>query len=516
MSKNNKVLNAALLLIVVNVVSKTVGFVREMFVAAQFGTSISADIFVAVSTVPNLLLNLTGGALSAALIPIIIRLRTQKEDLRLKQLMGSVFSLTGLLMTGFALLLYIFIEEIADYYVVGFSPEARMLTIEMFKIILPALVGIGLVSFFAAVLNAYEHFFVPSIGPIFYSTGIIIAAAFFAKTFGVKSLAVGMTAGVILEVLLGLTIALKKGIRFAPRIWWNSDLKEVGYLIVPILISLGVFQVNTLVDRMFASTLQEGSLAALNYAYRVTQLPLSLFVGSMVVPLFPMFSKKVSASDMEGLKDLLARSYHILGILLLPVVAIFIVLPEPLIAVLFQRGEFGSRAVELTGLALATYSLMILPFAMRDVITRVMYSMKDTWTPVINSVIMVLLNITLMALLVPRLGMVGITASVAISTTFAFLRLRHKLVKKIGVVETKAQKIWLAILGNTAVFSAGAWLLYRALMLVWTEPVGLDLWLRTFVSLGASGILYVLLTLRLKAPEVEWIKKRLGLDRLKG
>ena len=325
-----------------------------------------------------------------------------------------------------------------------------------------------------------------------------------------------MTAGVILEVLLGLTIALKRGIRFAPRIWWNSDLKEVGYLIVPILISLGVFQVNTLVDRMFASTLQEGSLAALNYAYRVTQLPLSLFVGSMVVPLFPMFSKKVSASDMEGLKDLLARSYHILGILLLPVVAIFIVLPEPLIAVLFQRGEFGSRAVELTGLALATYSLMILPYAMRDVITRVMYSMKDTWTPVINSVIMVLLNITLMALLVPRLGMVGITASVAISTTFAFLRLRHKLVKKIGVVETKAQNIWLAILGNTAVFSAGAWLLYRALMLVWTEPVGPDLWLRTFVSLGASGILYVLLTLRLKAPEVEWIKTRLRLDRLRG
>ena len=184
MSKNNKVLNAALLLIVVNVVSKTVGFVREMFVAAQFGTSISADIFVAVSTVPNLLLNLTGGALSAALIPIIIRLRTQKEDLRLKQLMGSVFSLTGLLMTGFALLLYIFIEEIADYYVVGFSPEARMLTIEMFKIILPALVGIGLVSFFAAVLNAYEHFFVPSIGPIFYSTGIIIAAAFSPKPLG--------------------------------------------------------------------------------------------------------------------------------------------------------------------------------------------------------------------------------------------------------------------------------------------------------------------------------------------
>ena len=512
--QNHKVLNAALLLVTVNVVSKTIGFLREVFIAAQFGTSSSADIFVAVSTVPNLLLTLTGGALAAALIPIIIRLRFQGEDVRLKKLVGSVFSLTGLIMAVFALLLYIFIGDVADYYVVGFSPEAKQLTIEMFKIILPALVGIGLVSFFASVLNAYEHFFIPSIGPIFYSTGIIIAAVFFADTYGVKSLAVGMTAGVAVEFALGLTVMLKRGISFSPRIFLNEDLKEFGVLIVPIFISLGVFQLNTIVDRMFASTLQEGSLAALSYAYRLTQLPLSLFVGSMVVPLFPMFSKKISASDMDGLKELLAGSYHLLGILLLPVIGGFIVLAEPIIALLFQRGEFNAQAVELTGLALATYSLMILPFALRDVITRVMYSMKDTWTPVINSVIMVVLNVTLMAILVPRFGMIGITAAVAISTTFAFVRLRRKLVQKIGAVESEAKGIWGTIIVNAAVFTAAAWLLYRGLMLLWPKPLGLDLWLRTGVSFSLSGVLYLLLTLRIKTPEVEWFKSRLGLDRL--
>lgn len=515
MSQNNKVVNAALLLVAVNVISKTVGFLREVVVAAQFGTSSSADIFVAVSTVPNLLLNLTGGALSAALIPIIIRLRFQKEEVRLKQLIGSVFSLAGLLMAVFSLLLYFFIDNLARYYVVGFSPEARQLTIEMFKIILPALVGIGLVSFFASVLNAYEHFLVPSLGPIFYSTGIMIAAAFFADAYGVKSLAVGMTAGVAAEFALGLAVMLKRGIRFAPLIRLNDDLKEVGILIVPILISLGVFQINTLVDRMFSSTLQEGSLAALSYAYRLTQLPLSLFVGSMVVPLFPMFSKKISASDMEGLKELLAGSYHLLGILLLPVIGVFIVMAEPVIAVLFQRGEFNAQAVNLTGLALATYSLMILPFAMRDVITRVMYSMKDTWTPVINSVIMVVLNVALMALLVPQIGMVGITISVAVSTTFAFLRLRRKLVQKIGVVEQDAREVWLAIIANSVVFTVLAWLLYQLLSFIWPKPVGVDLWLRTFISLGASGVLYLLLTMRIKAPEVDWLKDRLGLERIK-
>lgn len=514
-SQNNKILSAALLLISVNIISKLVAFLREVFVASHFGTTSSADIFVAVSTIPNLLLTITGGALSAALIPIIIRLRHQKEDQRLKQLIGSVFSLTGLLMAAFALLLYLFVGDVADHYVMGFSPEAKKMTVEMLKIILPALVGIGLVSFFASVLNAYEHYFIPSLGPVFYSTGIIVAAAFFADKYGVKSLAVGMTAGVALELALGLTVMLYRGIRFSPRILLNEDVREVGRLIVPILISLGVFQINTVVDRAFSSTLHEGSLAALSYAYKLTQLPLSLFVGSMVVPLFPMLSKKISASDMEGLKELLAGSYHLLGILLLPAVGAFIFMAKPLIAVLYQRGQFDIQAVQTTALALATYSLMIFPFAMRDVITRVMYSMKDTRTPVINSVIMVVLNISLMVFLVPRLGMVGITASVAISTTFAYIRLRHKLVRMIGSVEPDGKGIWLRIVFNSAVFTALSWVLYRGLMFIWPEPVGVALWLRTFTSLGVSGIIYLLLTLQIEAPEVDWLRVRLRLDRVK-
>jgi putative peptidoglycan lipid II flippase len=199
---------------------------------------------------------------------------------------------------------------------------------------------------------------------------------------------------------------------------------------------------------------------------------------------------------------------------LLPVIGVFIVMAKPVIAVLFQRGEFNAQAVQLTGLALATYSLMILPFDMRDVITRVMYSLKDTWTPVINSAIMVILNVSLMALLVPRFGMVGITSSVAISTTFAFVRLQHKLVEKIGEVESDAKGIWFTIIANSLVFTVVAWLLYQGLMRLWPDPSGADLWLRTLTSIGISGLLYLVLTLRIKAPEVEWLRARLRLNRL--
>ncbi|KXG44531.1 lipid II flippase MurJ [Tepidibacillus decaturensis] len=167
MSQAKKILGATILLMGVTFLSKIIGFLREVFIAAEFGTSHQADIFVAVSTIPNLLLTITGGALSAALIPLIIRLRNQKETERLKKLVSSTFTLTSLVMIGLASLLFLFVEEFAGVYVMGFGEEAKNLTVEMIQIIIPALIAIGLISLFSSILNAYQHFLIPSLGPIF-------------------------------------------------------------------------------------------------------------------------------------------------------------------------------------------------------------------------------------------------------------------------------------------------------------------------------------------------------------
>ncbi|MBO8129068.1 MAG: murein biosynthesis integral membrane protein MurJ [Peptococcaceae bacterium] len=511
MSQVKKLLGAAFLLMVVTFLGKIAGFLREVFIAAEFGTSHNADIFVAVSTIPNLLLTITGGALSAALIPMVVRLCNQKETIRLKRLISSMFSITGLSMMGLALLLFFFGEEFTGLYVVGFSEEAKQLTLQMIRIILPALVAIGLISLFSSILNAYQHFFIPSLGPVFYSLGVIIATVFFASTYGVKSLIIGMAIGIFVQLFLVITVTIKKGIPFFPsRIWWNEDIRQVGKLMLPIFIGIGAFQLNILVDRMMASTLPEGSLAALNYAYRVTQLPLSLFVGSMVLPLYPMIADKIANQDMDGAKELLARSYHLLGILLLPVIGVFVALAEPVIAILFQRGQFDAGAVKLTSLALILYSFTILPFAMRDVITRAMYALQDTWTPVINSVLLIALNITLMVIFVPKLGMIAIAGSTSISFIFAYFRLRYKLIRKIGKTGGKEeQKLWFKIWRNAFVFTIITWGSYHGLMFIWSKPIGMELWLRTLVSLAIGGFVYLYLTFQINTPEVDWLKTRL-------
>jgi len=509
MSRDNKIIGATILLMGVTFSSKIISFIREIFIAAEFGTSQQADIFVAVSTIPILLLTVSSGALSAALVPMIIRLRNQDDSIRLKQLVSSIFSLTSLIMLGLTLLLYIFIIPFTDVYVIGFDQEAKMLTADMIKIIIPALVAIVLISLFSAVLNAHHHFFTPSLGPIFYSLGIIVATVLFAKDYGVKSLIIGMAIGIALQFILILIVAFKKGIRFIPRIHINEDVKKVGLLILPIFIGIGAFQINTLVDRMMASTLPHGSLAALNYANRITQLPLSIFVGSMVLPLFPAIADKIADKNFDGARSLISRSYHLLGIILIPVIGVFVVLAEPVVAILFQRGEFDADASKITGLALAFYAFMILPFAMRDIMTRALYSMQDTWTPVINSVLLVAVNVILMITFVPKLGMIAIAGSTSLSAIFGYTRLRYKLNKKMGKGDTrKERRIWLLIWRNAILFILIAWTSYQGLYLFLDNPTGFDLWFRTLAGIFVAGIIYIYLTLRLDTEEVKWLKSR--------
>lgn len=508
MIKKNKIVGATLLLMGVAFASKIIGFIRVQFIGYYFGTSHEADAFIMAFTIPTLLLTISGGALSAALIPMIIRLRNQGEVVRLKSLIGSMFSLTTLIMVGVTVVLYLFLEPFTGLYAGGKSAEEQASVLGMLKIIVPAFIAIGLISLFSSILNAYKHYFIPSLGPIFYSLGIIIAIVFFSEAYGIESLMVGMAIGIMLHLIFAFAAIIAKKVTLSPKIIWNNDIKKVGILIVPFFISIGAFQLNTLVDRMMAFSLEDGSVVALNMGYTVNQLPLSIFVGAMVLPLFPMIADKISNQDLDGTKELLSRSYRLLGILLLPVMGAFIFLAQPIITILFLRGAFDLESVRITSLALIFYSFTLLPFAMRDVITRAFYSLQDTWTPVINSVILVAINITLMLILVPKFGIIGVAGSTSIASIFAYIRIRRKLIQRIGATASQDSKTWWLIWRNAVLFTLLTWGVYHGLLLIWQEPTGIQLWVRTLVSFAVGGLTYSMLTLRLKTSEVEWLVQR--------
>lgn len=511
MSRTDKLIGTTILLMLVTISIKLIGFVREIIIAAKFGTTEVVDIFVAVQTIPTVILSILGGALAAVLVPMIIRLRSENEEVRLKTLLNNVFSLTTLVMLVISILAFIFVEPIVDVYVFGFDEAARASTVELFQIVILTFVVIGLISLTSSVLNAYQIFVVPALGAAIYSLGIIVGIVFFADTYGIKSLIIGYAIALVIQLVILLVTFVRRGLSFRFRIERNEDLKKFGQLLFPFLISIGVFQLNVIVDKMMASTLPEGNLAALNYAYRVTQLPIALFVGTLVLPLFPLLAESIARKDTKDAKMLLRRSNRLLGILLLPIIGVFIVLAEPIIAIIYQRGSFDEHSLKLTSLSLIFYTFMILPFAMRDIITRVLYSLQDTWTPVINSVFIVTLNIILMVIFVPIFGIIAVAGATSIAAIFGYIRIRYKLVKKIGRLSegTITDKVWLRIIIYSIIFTVSSWLFYQGLLLVWPDPLGADLWLRTIISIGLAGILYLLLIFRLDTEEINWLKSKI-------
>lgn len=239
-------------------------------------------------------------------------------------MIGTVLSVTSIVTIILSVVLYLFLEPLVNIYVHGYDADGRALVLKMLQIIVPFLIVIGLISLITSILNAYRYYFIPSLGPIFYSTGVIVAALFFAQSYGIVSLMVGMAAGFLAHLVFALSFILKKKISLRPQFVFNEDMKQVGILLFPIFISITVFQLNTLVDRSLGSSVGDEAIAALNYANTIIQLPLSLFVGSMVLPLFPMIADKLSKNDFSGTNHLLANSYRLLGILLLPVMGAFL------------------------------------------------------------------------------------------------------------------------------------------------------------------------------------------------
>lgn len=512
MSQAKKVVGTTIILISVTLFAKFISFIRDILLAAKFGTSIEADIFVSVMTIPTSLLTITSGAIAAALVPMIIKLKNNNETLRLKKLSSSMFSLTTIAMFAFALLLYIFIEPFMNVYVVGFSPEAKLYATQLLKILIPAMVTIGLISLISAILNANQHFVIPKLGAVFYSLGAIIALIFFSDTYGVESLIIGLSIGILFQFVLLLITLIKKKISISPKIFITPDLKKVGILILPFFISIAVFQLNNIVDKMMGSTLPEGHLTALNLGFKVTQLPISIFVGSLVLPLFSLIADYISKKDFLGTKNILSQSNRLLGILLLPVMGVFIVLAEPIIAMIYQRGEFDINSVETTSLALIFYTFSILPYSLRDVTTRALYALQDTWTPVINSIFMVIINITLMVIFVPIYGLIAIAGSTSISAIFGYLRLRYKLVKKIGRISSGEDRgTWRKIFINSLIFTVTSWLCYQVLLIIMPETIGIQLWIRTILSLAIGALIYIYLTFKLNTAEINWLKQKLKL-----
>ena len=451
--------------------SRILGYVRDMVIAAKFGAGAWADAFYVAFRIPNLLRNLLGeGTLGTSFIPVFSEYMVKKEE-DAWEIAKIAFSLLLVVLSCLTLLGISITPLIVRVIAPGFSssPEKFALTVTLTRLMFPFLLFISLAALATALLNSMRSFFIPAFAPAMLSAGEIFSVLVIVPFMGgrIEGLAIGVLLGGIGQFMAQVPQMLKlwpKAAGYFKLTLANPGVRKIFRLMMPAVLGAGVYQINAFVDTICASFLVQGTPTALYYANRLVQLPLAIFGTSIATAALPRMSECAARNDTDGLLNTLASGFRMIFFLLIPSMAGFMVLGKPIISVLFRYGKFDSFAVDLTYSALLFYSLGLVSYAGVKVAASAFYSMQDMKTPVKVSVAAMILNIELNLILMRYLDIGGLALATAISSSINVALLLVFLKRKLGRLFTGEMfvSLWKMCLTGAAVAAvcAGA-LLWR-------------------------------------------------------
>ena len=429
----SKVAKAALGLMAATLIAKILGFGRELTLASAYGASSTSDAFLVAMNIPAVIFTAIGTSLGTAFIPLYCEVNSSQGEKASIKYTNNIFNVVVLICIVISIIGVIFTPQVVKLFALGFKGETMEKAVYFTRAMILGIPFLGISYIMMAYLQVKENFIIPGLMPVPYNTCIIISILLSVKT-SPYILPWGALIGLLGQFLFQLPFAMKKGFRYKPYINLKDEyLKKMLWLVAPVLIGVAVNQINTIVDRTIASTLVEGSISALNYANKLNQFVMGMFIVSISSVVYPMLSKLSTENNKVKFNQSIIKAINIVILLVIPISVGAIILSTPIVKVLFQRGEFDARATYMTSVALVFYSIGMIGFGLRDILGKVFYSLQDTRTPMINGAIAMGLNIILNILFVKftnmQLAGLALATSTAalVTVTMLFISLRIKI-----------------------------------------------------------------------------------------
>ena len=503
----SKVAKAAIGLMAATLVAKVLGFGRELALASAYGASSVSDAFLVAMNIPAVIFTAIGTSLSTAFIPLYCDINTKNGKKASIKFTNNVFNIVVLICLVLSLIGAIFTPQIVKLFAVGFEGETFKLAVYYTRVMILGLSFLGMSYIMMAYLQVKENFIIPGIMSVPFNIMIILSILLSVK-ISPALLPFGSLIGLLFQFLIQYPFARKEGYRYKSYIDLKDEhLKRMIWLIAPVLIGVAVTQINTMVDRTIASTLVEGSISALNYATKLNQFVMGMFIVSISSVVYPMLSKLSSENNKEKFNKSIITSINTVVLLVIPVSIGAIILANPIVKLLFQRGEFDARATQMTAVALTFYSIGMIGYGLRDILGKVFYSLQDTRTPMVNGVIAMILNIVLNILFVKftnmQLAGLAFATSISALVTIAllFISLRRKIGNfggksiALGMIKSLISGLVMAVVTlivyNTVANMIGSGFIKEAITLA--------------VSVGVGAIVYCICIVILKVDEVNII-----------
>jgi len=464
--------------------SRILGLVRESVIAHIFGAGAATDAYNVAFRIPNLLRDLFAeGAMSSAFVPTFTRYLTtggKESAWRLGNLvMTALLLTTGVLVIAGMVFAYPLVSALADDTFTA-DAEKMSLTVQLARIMLPTLIFIALAAALMGMLNSLHHFFIPAVSPATFNVVTIVCAFALVPLmprFGlhpIAAIAVGTLLGGVAQLALQWPTLRREGFRYRPLFDLRDEgLRRVLVLMGPGTIGMAATQVNLVVNTQLASGQQEGAISWLQYAFRLMYLPIGLFGVSIATAVLPAVSRHVVAKDLPASRETIAGGLSLMLMLNVPATVGMVVLAEPIIRVIFERGAFTPTDTLATAAALQFYAIGLVGYSIVRIASPTFYALGKNRIPVIVSIVTIAVNAALNIALVRALGYVGLALGTSIAAIFNATALLFLLRRHLSGLN--GGRIVSSLIRITA-----------ASVAMGTAAVYIDRWLAT--TLGDSGI----------------------------
>ncbi len=500
--------------------SRVLGFVRDICIAGTFGTGWFVQAFFVAFKIPNMFRELAAeGASNAAFVPVFSEYLATKSKKEFWKLINTVFVAFIIIVTLIGLMGMVFSPFLVRLIAPGFiqSPEKLNLTVAMNRPLFIYLILISVATFAMGVLYTFKSFFAPAFSPCIFNLVLIATIIFVDNSImGIKKLVLGVILAGILQIAVQLPSLFRRGFKirsfeFQKNVFKHPGVRLIGRLLGPRMIGAAVYQLNILVDTIFASMsflVGQGAIAAIYYAARLIQFPLGIFGHSISNATLPTLSELAARKEVKKFAETVEFSLTNILFAMIPASFGLIIMSRPIIEVIFKRGQFDQYSVMITSAALAFYAIGLAGYAANKFLALCFNSLKNTATPVkVNTLALgmnIVFNILFVVVLKTKIAGLAFASSLsAIISSFIMYNLLRKVVSQIDSRKIAVQSA--KMLGASIFMGFAIWFIWRAVQSM--HPI---FGLLVTVCLGVVIYIFVSLCLGINQSRdlLKWISKR--------
>ncbi len=431
---NERAVRAAGSMMIITLVGKILGLVRDMLMAANYGSGMEANAFLTASRIPRVFFDaIFASAISASFIPIFNESLEKNGKKSAFEFTNKFITLIGIVTVIMTLAGMGFAPQLTNLFADGYDAETTSLSISLLKIMFPTVIFTGVAYSFVGVLQSFDEFTIPAALSIVSNGIIIIYYLFFNKSMGIYGLSAAFLIGWAMQAIMQIPSLIKKGYKYRPSFALKKDenIRKVLALMLPVMVSTWVQPINIAINTRFASHLYEGAgVSAIEYANNLYTIIVGVFVLSVANVVFPRLSRMTANNDKNAFFNTVITTTRILSYIVIPMTVGVMSLSGPIISLIYERGAFDAFSTGITTSALFFFSLGMFGYGLQAILSRAFYAEKDGKTPFIAGLVSIAVNLILCKVLVERMSISGLALASAISSTVfglvLFISLKHK------------------------------------------------------------------------------------------